>query len=224
MAKPGAILKKINARAKALKKLHPGTLYRTLQKRAAKEVSGVKKTVSKRPKAAKKLKKKAATKRNGQPELVERTRVVYKVFRPKRKGKSNKAHFEVIRNKAVTGIKKKSKKKSKVSGTGSKLLVPALVIGGIGIAAYLLLRNRSATAVQPVSTALQQTGDPVRDSKAAEIMAWAGAAGLAAGAIADIISALNSSRSKTDAAYSELQSGGNPLNAISGVQTPYLEY
>lgn len=184
-------LKKISARAKALKKKHPGKKYKTLQKQAGAEYRAGKLKAKRKPAAKKKATRKKTTRRKS----------------PRRKiGKAQTVVYSL--GKLIKRKRRKSKPKQKrtgrrVSGKGSSMM-PLIAIAGLGIVAYMLLKP-AAPAAQ-----LYQTSNPQRNTSANNILLYATAAGMTAKAIADLITAINNS---PDAAV--VAAGANPAAYIS---------
>lgn len=185
-------LKKINARAKQLKKLHPGKKYKTLQKQAGAEYKSgklkTKRKVGKRPAAVK------AKSRKPRARAIVKTKTVYR----------------------TRTVKVRSKPRRKVSGIGSVLggvmgkgssLMPLALVAAAGVAAYFILKPR--TQVQQYVP----TGNYQRDQSANNVIAYATAAGLGITAIAKLIAALNSSPDSTVTA-----AGSNPNAFLTTLQ------
>ncbi len=212
----GAALKKITDRVKALRKKHPKAKYKSLQQQAGKEykagklknkaarkkVSGVKKTA--RKKAAS---KKTARKRAPRVKVITRQITIGTIKRKRRKA----------------APKRKAARRRKVGGLGNSTLPIILGIGALAAVAYFALKPATPTA----QLAYNPTGNQTTDNKAAEIMAWASAAGLGITAITSLINALNAG--KVDAAYSGLQTSGTPFAGIAGytpaglIKAPYSD-
>lgn len=170
-------LKKINARAKVLKKKHPGKKYKTLQKQAGKEYkAGKLKTRRKRVGTVKKArpKKRAVVRKK---RVLKVKPIKERVYRAKRS-----------KVKAYTATRYK-----RVSGKG-KSIMPLVALAAVGVAAYLLLKPKTVLAT---NYGYMPTGNPVRDNSANSILTWATAAQLTAGAIAKLIQAINNSDDST---------------------------
>jgi hypothetical protein len=110
-----------------------------------------------------------------------------------------------------------------------KVLLPVVLIGGLGLLAYGIFKNSNSAPPPPQSSSgLVQTGNNYRDSQAQTILAWATAAGMAAAAVAKLIQALNSSDDATVTQVKDsIDSGeGIPYGFIAGVThpTPRLTY
>lgn len=211
----GAALKKINARAKALRKRHPKASYKSLQKQAGKEYKAGK--LKKRParkkvsgikrKAAKKVvRRKTARKRTPKVKVVTRVVSVGTVKRKRRRAAPKK---------------KATYRRKRVGNTGGNTLPILLGVGALAAVAYFALRPPATTA----QMAYQPTGSVVRDSKASEIMAWASAAGIGITAITQLINALNTgSDSTVNQIYDSYKAGGDPLANVAGfIQAPYSD-
>lgn len=168
-------LKKINARVKVLAKKHPNAKRTTLQKQAGREYKAGKLKAKRKP-AAKKVARKKVVKRRRVASVGAVVRRVAAVR--KRKAPRKRAS---VKKKTVT------RKRARVSGSG-KSIMPALLLGGLGLAAVYMLTRRN----QP-STTYQPTGNYTRDNAASNILAYATAAGLTIAAITKLIQALNTS-------------------------------
>lgn len=179
-------LKKINARAKQLKKLHPDKKYKTLQKQAGAEFkSGKLKAKRKKVgKVAKIVKRKPAARKH-KPRTRVITKTVYKVRR----------------------VKVKAKRRAGVGNTVGKSssLMPVIAIAAVAAAA-LYFMNRPA----PQQMQYYPTGNVARDNTAANVIAYATAAGLTISAIAKLIESLNSSSDAQVAA-----AGASPAAYVS---------
>jgi hypothetical protein len=188
-------LKKINARAKALKKKHPGKKYKTLQKQAGAEYKAGK-LKSKRP--AKRKPAKRAARRGPAKRRKARRRV----------GKPNTVVYSL--GKLVRRRRKSPKRKQKTKRrvgrrvSGNSSMMPVILIG-LAAAAYFLLKP----AAVPV---LYQSSNVARNNATNNIMNYATAAGLTAQAIAALINSLNSS-SDSDV----INAGNNPASAVQQV-------
>lgn len=166
-------LKKITARAKQLKKKHPGAKWTNLIKQASRDLKSGK---TKNPNPKKTKKRKRATSAVAKVAKVSTVRKV--AAKRTRKKVSYKTTHKVRR----VGAAPKS-----------KLMMPLLLIGG-GLLAWALLKKKTATVPnQPTYTAYRYTGDTNRDTTADAIIKYAQAAGYAADAIAKLIAALNTS-------------------------------
>lgn len=202
--KGSTALKKIQTRAKALKKKHPKANYRNLLKQAGKEFKAgklKKRKVSGVKKATPVKRKKRAAKKSPKVQIV--TRVV-KVGSVKRR----------TRRRAP----KKITRRRRVGNSGKSMLPIILGVAALGTIAYLALRP----ATPAYTAAYQPTGNSVTDSKAGEIMAWASAAGVGITAISALINALNAG--KTSQIYDSYKAGGNPLDSVAGfVTAPYSD-
>lgn len=198
-------LKKINARVKVLAKKHPKKARKTLQKQAGAEyragkLSAVKKRVHKtvRKKVAK---KKPVTHKRKPVKKGTRVRVVHVVA----------AHKVKKRRKAV----KHRAHPRRVSGAGKKSSVmPFVVLGGLALAAYFLLRPSTAATLPAIAPRPTPTGA----ASANNLLQWAAAANLGVTAISKLIDAINnSSDSSLSDANSTLQATGQPpANFLTG--------
>lgn len=168
-------LKKIVARVKVLRKKHPNAKYKTLQKQAGREFKAGKLKARRKP-AAKKVTRKRTVKR----KRISSVGAVASRVAAVRKRKAP-------RKRAATKKKTSPRRRARVSGSG-KSIMPALLLGGLGLAAVYMLtrRNQQPTTYVP-------TGNYTRDNAASNILAYATAAGLTIAAITKLIQALNSS-------------------------------
>lgn len=188
----GTALKKINARAKALKKKHPGKKYKTLQKQAGAEYRAGKLKAKRKP-AKRKAAKKTTTRRKTTRRKTTRRKV----------GKAQTVVYSL--GKLIKRKRRKSPKKKRTSrrvGKGGSSMMPLIIIGGLAAAAYFLFKP----ATPPV---LYQTSNPIRNSSANNILLYASAAGMTAKAIADLINAINNSSDADVAA-----AGGNGPGSV----------
>lgn len=160
-----------------------------------------------KPKKKKATKKRAVAKKHRpRKKRVVRKRVhVKKVSRPRK------------RIAAVSGVKtrrRRSRPRYKVthkvrrvgaSGGGGMSTNTLLMLGGLAIGAYFLLRPKSATTATvtqvPGAPPLQLTTNQQRNNQAAEIIAWATAGGMAIDAVIKLINSLNT---KSDAQVSQV--------------------
>lgn len=189
-------LKKINERVKQLQKKHPKSKRTTLQKQAGREWKAGKLAGKKRKSAPK---KKAVARK--------RKTVVHKPA--KRKAARRKVTTRVV---VVGKIRRRRRPAAKarhtrrrVSGKGPSIM-PMVALGALAVGGYLLLSKGST----PQQNSYIPTGNYQRDNSAANVLAYATAAGLAASAIAKLIDALNnSSDSQVTAA------AANPQASIS---------
>jgi len=69
--------------------------------------------------------------------------------------------------------------------------MPVVLIGGLSLLAYALLRKQGQPAPVTQPSGLVSTGNQYRDATAQRILAYAAAAGIAADAIAKLIQSLN---------------------------------
>jgi hypothetical protein len=186
-------LKAINKRVKALAKKHPKSKRSTLQKQAGREWKAGKLKARRKKVAVKKVvRKKRATAKRTPRKVGKPTTVVYSL------GKLIK------RKRRKAAPKKRSHTRRKVSGSGKSSLTPLLLVGGLGLAAYMLFKSNAAPQQQ-----LYTTNNPQRDASANNILLYATAAGMTAKAIADLINAINKS---SDAAV--INAAQNPQTAI----------
>lgn len=174
-------LKKIRARVKQLQKKNPHAHYKNLQKQAGKEFkSGKLKTVGKRKPA----KKKAAKRK-----VAKRTVAIIHHAKPA----PRKLHR---RKRRSVGAAVASHRRRRVSGSGSNLM-PIVAIGGLAVLAYFLLKPRTTTLLPSQIPGLVTTGNAARDNSAANIVAYATAAGIAATALSKLIDSINNSSDST---------------------------
>ncbi len=214
----GTALKKITARVKTLRKKHPKAKYKRLQQQAGKEYKAGKlknktarKKVSgvKRKSAKKVVRRKAARKRTPKVKVITRSIIVGTVKHKRRR---------------KAAPKRKAVRRRKVGGMGSNTLPIILGIGALAAVAYFALKPATPIA----QMAYNPTGNQTTDNKAAEIMAWASAAGLGITAITALVNALNAG--KVDQAYTGLQTSGDPFKGIAGyapaglITAPYSDY
>lgn len=197
-------LKKINARTKQLHKKHPGKKYSTLRKQAAKEYNAG--TI---PKARKKKAKVGKRK--------------YKVtHRVKRVGTVNVSPKRKPRRKAAKRRKhvatKTRRRVGSSGGSGLKKIMPLLLVGGLGILAYMAFKKPSIP-VLPV--ALTPTSNAARTAAATNILQYATAAGATITALTALVNALNSSSDDSViAASNQVTAGGGLPPDISGGGAP----
>lgn len=197
----GNALAKISRETKRIRKAHPGMSFRSAQKKATSNYhSGAIGAKKKRH-----TKKSHAKKRTHKPR-----RKVHKRKRSTRTVVVVSGMHPVGRTRARAHKKRKrSRPKYKVShrvrrvgAAGGIKTNDILLIGGLGLAAYLLLRPKSNTTT-PVAGAppLTLTTNQARNTQAQQIIAWATAGGLAINAIANLINSLNT---KSDAQVSAI--------------------
>lgn len=192
-------LVKINKEAKRLKKLHPNKHrnYAGFRKEAtAKYHAG---TIGKRKKSKPKKhkavhrKKRTHTKKMGS---------VGKVKHRKKTTHRRKGHRS---GRKVGTVKRRSS-----NGGGGISTNKILLLGGLALGAYLLLKPKDTAPKLPAGAPpLVTTTNPVRNTQANDILTYAAAGGLAIDAIIKLITALNSS-SDNDVKdiYDNIQSGG----------------
>jgi hypothetical protein len=223
----GAALKKINARAKALKKKHPGKKYRTLQKQAGAEYKAGK-LKTKRKKVGTTKKRKVGAKKIGAPRKRKRIGAT----RGNTSGNTRTAtHAATSRNRTATstktitahvkvGARKRRKSKpryrvthkvTRVSGIG-KGATTALLIGGGLLAAYLLLKPKAV--VPPLAA----TANPARVTAQNGILDYATKLGLNATSITALINALNSSDDTT-----VISAAANPASTVQPFSAPVAD-
>lgn len=200
-------LKKINERAKALKKKHPGKKYKTLQKQAGSEyragkLTGTKKKLSKSRVVTKK--RKVSRRKVGKAPIVYS---LGKLIRKRRKKLSRRKPVAQRRYKKVV-VKVKSyqgRRKQRVSGM--KSLMPVFLVGGLGLLAYMLLK--------PATPVLSTTTNVQRNASASNLVSYATAAGLGISAITQLINSLNS-MSDSDV----INANSNPASAVAQLTGP----
>jgi hypothetical protein len=97
--------------------------------------------------------------------------------------------------------------------------MPVVLIGGLGLLAYALLRKPTQPAPALPPSGLATTGNQYRDATAQRILAYATAAGLAADAIAKLIQSLNhASDTEVNQIYDSIDSGsGIPWDYMAGL-------
>lgn len=157
-------LKKITDRAKSIRRAHPGKKWLTAVKEAGREF----RTGKLKPK------KRARPKKHSKPKK-HRTRRVGGGLRPNNPGLLPREM--VARTRARVGAHRRKPKKRRVAsprptrrrvgqsnGSGNNWVMPVLVLGGLGLAAYAILRNQGQAppATQPQ---LVNTGNAYRDSQ-----------------------------------------------------------
>jgi len=216
--KGATILKKISARAKQLKKRHPGAKHSSLMKKAGAEYRAGKLKKKRKPAARKKVhRKKRRVAAVGRVKRTVKRRVKRRVHRAKRTVKRRvrrKAvrHVKVVRRRITRRVKRRAVKRRRVSGKGKGSNL--LLFLGLGIGAYLLLR-RPAT-----QTIYVPTGNTTKDSAASNIIALASAAGVVGSQLFKIIQLLNnSSASQVQTLNQAVSSGTVNLNDSSAVQS-----
>lgn len=205
-------LVKIGKEAKRIKRLHPNKHKKWkgyIQEASAKYRAG---TIGKR-KSAKPKKRKAV---HHKKRAVSRKREVSRVGAVRRK-KVRAAHRRVTRTRKrkVGAVRRRSNGGSGISTT------KMLLLGGLAVGAYLLLKPKTSTptgaaTVVPGAPPLVTTTNPVRNTQANEIVAYAAAGGLAIDAIIKLINAINSSPdTDVKAVYDNINSGG-------GIPQPWI--
>lgn len=201
-------LKKINTRTKQLKKKHPGKKYSTLRKQAAKEYNAG--TI---PKTRKKKAKVGAKRKYKVTHRVKRMEAVGAVakHKPRRTPRKRAARKGVHARRRVGSS----------GGSGMKKIMPFLLLGGLGILAYMVFKKPSIP-VLPV--ALAPTSSTARTAAATNILQYATAAGATITALTALVNALNSSSDDSVIAASNQVSagGGIPPDISGGAPAPWL--
>ena len=184
-------LKKITTRAKQIRKKHPGKSWRNAVKDAGREFRTgkmAKKKARPRRKAARKRSRprkvgafRPTTGRRGPRETVIRTRA--RVAGHKRKPRRKRG--------AVTRYVNRPRRRRVGQSSATSGLMPVVLIGGLVLLAYALLRKQGQPAPVTQPSGLVSTGNQYRDATAQRILAYAAAAGIAADAIAKLIQSLN---------------------------------
>lgn len=211
-------LTKIRTRTKQLQKKHPGKKYATLRTQATSEYNS-----GRLPKARKKSapKKKARAKRR-KVGSVKRLGAKYKVYHEVKKVGKRK------RRRSVAGKRSKPKvvtrtrtvtKYRRVGKAGMSTTTKILLIAGLGIGAYLLLRKPAAVTVPGVAVPLQQTGNVTRDNSAAQLLIYAQAAGAGIAAITALINSLNGMSDAAVVSSYEQVRGGADINTLLALPT-----
>jgi hypothetical protein len=198
--KLGAALKKINAEAKRLKKLHPSAKYVNLQKMAGKAYKAGKLKGKIGSSGNTRTATKASTSRNRTATKTITSHIkVGAVRKRKRRRKVGKvATVRVIRRTIIELPKRKrhirkkvmvrAKSRRKVSGVGStkSILMPLILVGG-GLLLYELLKPKTAVPM------LIPKANPTANAAQNSLLQYAQYAGLAATGIAALINSLNNS-------------------------------
>lgn len=172
----GTALKKINARAKQLKKKHPNAKYKTLQKQAGAEYRSGKL----------KAKRKAAPKKK---RAVKRRKVSSAVGAVRRKKVRRAIRPRVV---VIASPRKRRRKVAKKKSTGRrrvgspKMGMGALLLGGLALGAVYLL-------TRPKTPQIIYTQNATRNSQAQTLLQAAQTAGMTAAAIANLIKVINAS-------------------------------
>ncbi len=210
--KGSSILKKIAARAKQLKKKHPGAKYSTLRKQAGREFKSGK--LKKRKKVsgsvgAVKPKRRKAVKRKA---VRRKKRVVRRVRRVARRRTVKRAvrrvRRRVVRRSVRRTVKRVVRRRRRISGKG-KSMMPLVILGGVGILAYMLFNK-------PAQPPLIITQNPTRNNAAQTAIQIATAAGATAQQIANLIKSLNAqSDAQVLTAAATLQTSPDPLTALT---------
>lgn len=214
------VLKRISARAKQIRKKHPGKAWKTAVKEAGRDYrAGKLRKGSNRKRVKVKRKAKARRRVSG--------------IRPNTGALTTRE--TVVKTRARVGAHKRKPRRRPASrprpqprrrrigqqGTTSGLM-PVVLLGGLGLLAYAVLRGQSQAPPVgggPTGTAdgLALTGNSYRDATAQRIVAWAMGIGMAAAAITKLIQALNSSSdSDVNQVYDSINSGdGLPYGFIA---------
>lgn len=205
-------LVKIVREAKRIRRLHPNKHKKWkgyVQEASAKHRSG---KIGKHRSAKPKRKKTARRHKAHKKAVARRVGTVATVRRRKRSG-------------GATPHKKRRARPHKVSGTGKRRSSNGgggistnkiLLLGGLAIGAYLLLKPKTNPVIPAGAPPLVTTTNPVRNSQANEIVAYATAGGLAIDSIIKLIQALNSSPdSDVKGVYDNINSGG-------GIPQPWI--
>jgi hypothetical protein len=209
MGKGTTALKKINARTKKLKKLHPGKKYATLRKQAANEYNAGTLPKARRKPAARKRRAKVAGKRKY--KVTHKVRKVGAVRR-KRLSPAVPKKKRVYRARKVAVRSYRAARYKRVGATG-KSMVPMLVgVAAVGVLAYMLLKPKATLPVP-----LAPTNNPARAAAADNLVSWATAAGATATALTALINAINNmSDNEVTTAVAKVQTG-TPINvAVPG--------
>lgn len=196
-------LVKINKEAKRIQKKHPNKhrSYAGFRKEATQRYHAGK--IGKRKKSAS-AKKKAHQKKSTRRKRTSHRKLTGAVGRVKhvrrRKHSTRKRH---------KGRKVGATKKKQSSGGGIST-EKILLLGGLAVGAYLLLKPKSDKLQLPAGTPpLVTTTNPVRNTQANDILTYAAAGGLAIDAIIKLINSLNSSSdSDVQDVYDNINSGG----------------
>jgi len=193
-------LKKINARVKVLAKKHPGKKRTTLQKQAGAEYRAGKLKARRKPAKRKSPKRKAVRRRRHVGAKVgSHKRVVRRRKSVRRRVKRAVSRPRVI---VRTRTRTKTVRIASRRRVGSKKsLLPVLAIAGAAVAAYFLLKPKTAPIIYP-------TGNTYRDSTSQQLLQYAQAAGATATAIAQLVATINAANQS-----------GTPLPDASGVQS-----
>lgn len=213
-------LKKITTRAKAIRRAHPGKAWKTAVKEAGREYRSGKIKTKKRPvkrvihKRAKRARRRAlgAIRPNTGAltvrEIVTASRA--RVGSHRRKPKRRRAR--------ATRRASPPRRRRIGQRSSNSALMPVLLTVGAGLLAYVIFKRQSPPPAGTNQQGLVSTGNAYRDSRAAEILAWATAGGLAIDAISKLIAALNSSDQRTidDVKNTIDQDGTLPYGFIAG--------
>lgn len=211
--KGSSILKKIAARAKQLKKKHPGAKYSTLQKQAGREFKSGKLKKRKKvsgsvgavkPKRRKVVRRKAVRRKKRvvrRVRRVARRRVAKRVVRRVRRRVVRRSVRRTVRRVA-------RRKRGRVSGKGKSIMPLVLLAGG----AFLLYTMLNKSSQPPLII----TQNPTRNNAAQTAIQIATAAGATAVQIANLIKALNAqSDAQVMTAAATLQTSPDPLTALT---------
>lgn len=196
-------LVKINKEAKRIQKKHP---------KKHRNYAGFRKEATERYHAGKIGKRKrsgSAKKKTHRKKSTHRKRTVHH----KRTGAVGRVKH-VRRRKHSTRKRHKGRKvgatKKRQSSGGGISTNKLLLLGGLAVGAYLLLKPKSDKVQLPAGAPpLVTTTNPVRNTQANDILTYAAAGGLAIDAIIKLINSLNSSSdSDVQAVHDNINSGG----------------
>lgn len=219
MAKSNA-LSKIVREAKRLRKLHPNKHreWKGFVKEAGEKYRsgkiGSHKAAKKKKVVRHHKKRKAATHRKKAVGVVKRKGPGKNKRHVKRKHVTRKRSTHKRRRMAGTGNRSRGNNGGGGGGMMEKLL-PVLVLGGLGLIAYEMFKDKGTQPTQlPAGTPpLQLTTNPTRNAQAQNIVAYAAAGGLAVDAIIKLIQALNS---QSDSGVSNVYDNINSTGEIPG--------
>jgi hypothetical protein len=207
-------LKKINARVKQLQKKYPKKKRVTLQKQAGSEYRSGKLGATKKRTAVKKKSVRRVVKKRAPKKSAPKKRGVVRKRTARKKPVSAVLIVEkggTRRTRPTRVYQVKRTKKGRYDGTRriggmSKSTQTLVVVGGLALAAFLLLNNNRSNNMVYVPT-----GNINRDSKAQEILNWVSVAGASAAQIASLIKNLNTkSDADIDNAWGDIASNNNP--------------
>jgi hypothetical protein len=221
-------LKKINIRVKQLQKKHPGAKRVTLQRQAGAEYRAGKLKPKRKRAAAPKRKRAKRAKVAGKrrPRRIgssgnTRTATRASTSRNRTATKTITAHIKVggVRKRKRSRAVVKHPRRRRVGATGMKSLMPILLLGGVGILAYMLLKPKTAVSVPGVATPLTLTGSAARDTAAQNILAYAQAAGTGVSALTALINSLNSMGDASVVSANEQVQSGMGINTLLALPT-----